>query len=218
MATSTVEDYLKQILLEQQDTTAAPIPMGKVARALSVAPGTATAMMKTMSEAGLVVYQPRIGVRLTAEGEKLAIHVVRRHRLIELFLVKILGLDWSEVHEEAETLEHVISDRVLEKIDTLLDHPTSDPHGDPIPTSQGKLISPKLKCLEDCAIDQPLRIVRITDQAPEFLHFIDNHGLAPGTELRVKHRDKVADSITLRFPEGKTLALGSAAGKKILVK
>src|SRR6476620_7329433 len=108
--------------------------MGRLAAAMGVVPGTATTMVKTLADSGLVTYEPRSGTRLTAGGEKLALHVLRRHRLVEPFLVKTLGLDWSEVHEEAEELEHAISDKVLHRIDQLLGHPTTDPHGDPIPT------------------------------------------------------------------------------------
>src|SRR5205823_7869863 len=106
MPTSTVENYLKQIYLEQQPLPAPDlVSMGKLAAAMAVTPGTATTMIKTLAEANLVTYEPRSGVRLTKAGEQLALHVLRRHRLVELFLVKVLDLDWSEVHEEAEHLE-----------------------------------------------------------------------------------------------------------------
>src|SRR3954469_20129180 len=118
--------------------------MGRLATAMAVTPGTATTMIKAIAEANLVMYEPRTGVRLTKAGEQLALHVLRRHRLVELFLVKVLELDWSEVHEEAELLEHAISDKVLERIDSFLEHPSVDPHGDPIPTSKGKVNSPEL--------------------------------------------------------------------------
>src|SRR5215471_11725921 len=134
MASSTVENYLKQLYLEQQVTNNRLVSMGRLAALLNVVPGTATSMIKTLADSGLVSYEPRSGVRLTTGGEQLALHVLRRHRLVELFLVKVLGLDWSEVHAEAEELEHAISDKVLEKIDGLLGHPSADPHGDPIPT------------------------------------------------------------------------------------
>src|SRR5437762_1692744 len=147
VASSTVEDYLKQIYLEQQPLKEALVPMGRLAAAMAVTPGTATTMIKALAEANLVSYEPRSGVRLTRAGEQLALHVLRRHRLVELFLVKVLGLDWSEVHEEAEHLEHAISDKVLGKIDAFLGYPSADPHGDPIPTSKGKVSSPKLLSL-----------------------------------------------------------------------
>src|SRR5215204_2955292 len=147
MATSTVEDYLKTLYTQQQRGGAERVAMGVFASAMNVAPGTATAMVKTLDEAGLVDYEPRGGVRLSAKGEKLALHVLRRHRLVELFLVEVLKLDWSEVDHEAEELEHAISDKVLAKIDELLNFPQVDPHGDPIPSSKGKLPSRTLASL-----------------------------------------------------------------------
>src|SRR4051794_38837967 len=155
MATSTVEDYLKAIYTAQQGSGL--VAMGALAAAMKVAPGTATAMVKTLAEAGLVDYEPRGGVRLSGKGERLALHVLRRHRLVELFLVEVLGLDWSEVDEEAEELEHAISDRVLERIDQLLKHPQVDPHGDPIPSSKGKLPSRTLASLAECDLGRPVR-------------------------------------------------------------
>src|SRR6476661_2815846 len=140
MPSSTVEDYLKS-LYTQQRGGGDLVAMGALATAMNVAPGTATAMVKTLADAGLVDYEPRGGVRLSAKGEKLALHVLRRHRLVELFLVEVLGLDWSEVDQEAEELEHAISDKVLEKIDDVLGHPEVDPHGDPIPNPKGKIAS-----------------------------------------------------------------------------
>src|ERR1044071_3228984 len=127
MPTSTVEDYLKCILLEQRDPESL-VSMGQISAALKVAPGTVTAMVKTLADSGLVTYEPYSGVRLTPAGRTLAVHVLRRHRLLELFLVQIVGLDWSEVHPEAEQLEHAVSERVIDRIDELLGHPAVDPH------------------------------------------------------------------------------------------
>src|SRR4051795_2115527 len=153
MPSSTVENYLKQIYLEQQDGEPGElVSMGKLATAMRVVPGTATTMVKALADSGLVSYEPRGGTRLTHGGERLALHVLRRHRLVELFLVKVLGLDWSEVHAEAEELEHAISDKVLERIDILLGRQSVDPHGDPIPTAKGKVSEPTLASLADCPI------------------------------------------------------------------
>lgn len=217
MATSTVEDYVKRIFLEQQELGEEPVPMGRVASTLGVVPGTTTTMMKALDDAGLVKYEPRVGVRLTTAGENLALHILRRHRLIELFLVRILGLDWSEIHKEAEQLEHAISDRVLEKIDALLGYPAADPHGDPIPTAKGALDEPKLDSLCDCPLHRSVCIARIADQSPEFLHFIDQNGLKPGVELLLKERDSAADAITVRISTGRRITLGARAAEKILV-
>src|SRR3954464_8932886 len=178
MASSTVEDYLKQIYLEQQAADPRElVPMGKLATAMSVVPGTATSMVKALADAGLVDYEPRGGARLTRGGEKLALHVLRRHRLVELFLVKVLGLDWSEVHAEAEELEHAISDKVLERMDDVLGRPRVDPHGDPIPSAKGKVDESHYGSLADCGLNRPCRVTRVIDQDPAFLQFVNRCGL-----------------------------------------
>jgi DtxR family Mn-dependent transcriptional regulator len=119
LPSQTVENYLKTIFLAQiaLESPTALVPMGQIASTLGVVPGTATTMIKALSESGLVHYEPYLGVRLTGSGERLAGVVVRRHRLIELFLVKVLGMSWAEVHDEAERLEHAVSERLIEKID-----------------------------------------------------------------------------------------------------
>ncbi len=119
--------------------------MGQLASALGVVPGTATTMVKTLAESGLVHYEPYMGVRLTPAGEKLAALVLRRHRLIELFLVKVLGMNWSEVHDEAERLEHAVSERLIDRIDDMLGRPSVDPHGDPIPGPEGQARPPDVR-------------------------------------------------------------------------
>ena len=221
MPTSTVENYLKTLFTEQQrggaDIDSGLVPMGVLASAMQVAPGTATAMVKTLADSGLADYEPRGGVRLTPKGEKLALHVLRRHRLVELFLVEVLKLDWSEVDEEAEELEHAISDKVLAKIDDLLDHPEVDPHGDPIPTSKGKLNHRPLRSLADCGLHRPVRIARVIDQNPQFLQFVDRSNLKPGTQVTVKNRDDLADSVSVSS-KGSTITLGSTSAAKILVE
>lgn len=218
MATRTVEDYLKAVYAQQQRYDAGLVPMGAVASAMNVAPGTATAMVKALADSGLVEYEPRGGVKLSAKGQKLALHVVRRHRLVELFLVEVLGLDWSEVDPEAEELEHAISDKVLERIDALLKHPDTDPHGDPIPSSQGKLTKRRLASLMECDINRPMRIARVLDQDPQFLQFIDRSNLKPGAQVMVKSRDDFADSVSITPRSGTAVTLGSASAAKILVE
>ena len=217
MPTPTVENYLKTLFTEQQRGQENLVPMGALASAMKVAPGTATAMVKTLADSGLVDYEPRGGVRLTTKGEKLALHVLRRHRLVELFLVEVLKLDWSEVDHEAEELEHAISDKVLTKIDELLGHPQVDPHGDPIPTPKGKLANPALMSLAECDLNRPLRIARVMDQNPQFLQFVDRSHLKPGAQVIVKQRDPEADSVSVTS-RGSTVTLGSSSAAKILVE
>lgn len=217
MATVTVENYLKTLLMEQQRQGEGLVAMGGLAAAMRVTPGTATSMVKTLEEAGLVEYQPREGVRLSPRGEKLALHVLRRHRLVELFLVEVLGLDWSEVHEEAEELEHAVSDKVLQRIDAKLGHPTVDPHGDPIPSATGALHQRELKSLADCQTGRAYTIAQVTNQDPQFLRFADARGLTPGAALTVTDRDAEADSVTIEPRTGEPLVLGTAAARMFLV-
>jgi DtxR family Mn-dependent transcriptional regulator len=175
-------------------------------------------MIKTLADSGLVSYEPRSGVRLTPGGQQLALHVLRRHRLVELFLVKVLRLDWSEVHDEAEELEHAISDKVLERIDALLGHPAVDPHGDPIPTAGGDIATPSTASLADCPIGRPLRVARVIDQEPAFLQFINRCGLTPGVEVTVEQRDQLAEAVTIRPANHSSITLGRAVAGKILVE
>ncbi len=217
MPSSTVENYLKTLFTEQQRRRGDLVPMGAFASAMRVAPGTATAMVKTLADSGLADYEPRDGVKLTPRGEKLALHVLRRHRLVEQFLVEVLKLDWSEVDQEAEELEHAISDKVLAKIDELLDHPEVDPHGDPIPTSKGKLAERTLTSLVQCALHRPVRIARVLDQNPQFLQFVDRANLKPGAQVVVKQRNELADSVVVSS-RGSSITLGSSSAAKILVE
>jgi DtxR family Mn-dependent transcriptional regulator len=218
MPTSTVENYVKQLYIEQQRGQDKLVSMGKLAAAMGVVPGTATTMMKALSDSGLVAYEPRGGVRLTRGGEKLALHILRRHRLIELFLVQALGMDWSEVHPEAEELEHVVSDKVLDRIDAFLGHPSTDPHGDPIPSAQGQLVIRRHASLADCALNETVKVARVVDQDPAFLQFVDKCGLMPGTPLVVESRNVQADAVTVRPSGAKSFTLGSTAAGKILVE
>jgi DtxR family Mn-dependent transcriptional regulator len=174
-------------------------------------------MIKTLADSGLVSYEPRSGVRLTAGGEQLALHVLRRHRLIELFLVQTLGLDWSEVHAEAEELEHAISDKVLERIDAHLGRPSVDPHGDPIPTARGDISAAPTKSLADCKVGATVQVARIIDQEPTFLQFIDRCGLTPGVAVIVENRDPIAQAVRIRAGGREATTLGINVAAKILV-
>lgn len=218
MPTSTVEDYLKCILLEQQNDPEKLVSMGQISGALKVAPGTVTAMVKTLADSGLVSYEPYSGVRLTPSGQQLAAHVLRRHRLIELFLVKVMGMDWSEVHSEAEELEHAVSNRLIERIDEMLGYPSVDPHGDPIPDVHGVIEAPVLPTLLTCDLGTAVRVSRVADQSRDFLQLVERRGLKPGSELRVDRRDEAADTVEIRLSSGESLSLGYRAASKIQVE
>lgn len=219
MPSSTVENYLKQLYHEQQDVPGELVSMGKLASAMGVVPGTATTMVKALADSGLVSYEPRGGVKLSRGGEQLALHVLRRHRLVELFLVKVLGLDWSEVHDEAEELEHVISDKVLARMDALLEHPSADPHGDPIPPAKGRpQPTPPRGTLADAEPGRGYRVARVIDQAPPFLQFLHKCGLVPGVQLTIDRRDEMSDAVRVQPSGGEPVTLGVTAAMKILVE
>lgn len=219
LASQTVENYLKAIYVAQasSDDPASLVPMGQLASALGVVPGTATTMVKTLAESGLVRYEPYMGVRLTAAGEKLAAMVLRRHRLIEQFLVQVLGMNWSEVHDEAERLEHAVSERLIDRIDDMLGRPAVDPHGDPIPGPEGTLNRRADPDLMTSPVDTPLIVTRVTDQEADFLRFIEQRNLKPGQKITIESRDPASDSVSIRSESGQRTTIGTRAASKVLV-
>jgi len=216
---STVENYLKAICQAEMAHAerGALVPMGQLANALGVVPGTATTMVKALADSGLVKYEPYAGVRLTAAGQKLAALVLRRHRLIELFLVKVLDMSWAEVHAEAEHLEHAASDRLIDRIDAMLGRPAVDPHGDPIPDPDGAIVTRRYQSLLTCPLDTPVVLARVINQDAEFLRFLENNELTPGRSLRVETRDVAADHVMVRRTDDQPVMIGMRAAAKLLV-
>ncbi len=218
MPTSTVENYLKEIFLVSEQESVECVPMGEVARALKVVPGTATTMVKHLAQQGYLEYTPRVGVKLTATGRSIALGMLRRHRLIEYFLVETLGLPWDEIHDEAERLEHAISDDVLDALDGFLGHPASDPHGDPIPSAQGELKKRATRTLSGCPVGTQTAIARILDQESAFLRFADQRGLRPGAQLTVLERTPETDAMVIQTSErDPAIPLSLSAAEKIRV-
>jgi DtxR family Mn-dependent transcriptional regulator len=220
LPSSTVENYLKAIY--QGASTLSPpqrlLPMGQLASALGVVPGTATTMVKALAESGLVEYEPYSGVALTPSGHKLAALVLRRHRLVELFLVRVMGYAWDEVHDEAEQLEHVVSDRLIDRMDEMLGRPEVDPHGDPIPNADGQVKPQESQTLMTCPIGAPVRVTRVVDQDSAFLRFVDRHHLKPGAAIQVEERDASADSVRVRGEDDRLITIGTRAASKLLVQ
>jgi DtxR family transcriptional regulator, Mn-dependent transcriptional regulator len=215
----TVENYLKALLQAQIGFRSDDlVPMGRLAAALGVVPGTATTMVKTLAESGLVRYEPYAGVRLTPAGEKLAAMVLRRHRLIELFLVNVMGMSWTEVHEEAEHLEHAVSERLIERIDEMLGRPAVDPHGDPIPDPEGTVDRREYDTLLTCPLGARVAVSRVTDQDTSFLRFVERHDLKPGSVVEVAERDEAADSVRLKGENDREITIGARAASKVLVR
>lgn len=217
LPSQTVENYLKTIYLAHAGKESDLVPMGQLAAALGVVPGTATTMVKALAESGLVHYEPYMGVRLTPAGEKLASLVLRRHRLIELFLVKVLGMSWAEVHDEAERLEHAVSERLIDRIDEMLGRPDVDPHGDPIPTAEGTIARHDHVDLVSAPVGVPLVVARVVDQDAEFLRFIEDRQLKPGSAIVIESRDVAADALKIRSATGATTTVGLRAASKVLV-
>ena len=216
LPSQTVENYLKTIYLAQANRSSEElVPMGQLAAALRVVPGTATTMMKTLAESGLVRYEPYMGVRLTEAGEKLASLVLRRHRLIELFLVKVLRMSWAEVHAEAEQLEHAVSEHLIDRIDEMLGRPEVDPHGDPIPTAEGRMPRADHVDLLTAPVATRLVVTRVADQDPEFLRFVEQHHLMPGSEVTIETREVSSDAVRLRCEGGETVSIGARAAAKV---
>jgi DtxR family Mn-dependent transcriptional regulator len=220
LPSSTVENYLKAIY-QGAGALAPPqrlLPMGQLAAALGVVPGTATTMVKALAESGLVEYEPYSGVALTPAGQKLAALVLRRHRLIELFLVRVMGYAWDEVHDEAEQLEHVVSDRLIDRMDEMLGLPEVDPHGDPIPNAEGQVKPQESQSLMTCPIGAPVTVTRVVDQDSAFLRFVDRHHLKPGAAIQVEERDASADSVRVRGEGDRLITIGTRAASKLLVQ
>src|SRR5262245_12802059 len=220
LPSSTVENYLKAIYQGQAALPAGSrlVSMGHVASALGVTTGTATTMVKALAESGLDEYEPCSGVRLSKAGLKLAGLVLRRHRLVELFLVQVMGMSWADVHEEAEQLEHVVSERLIERIDEMLGRPKYDPHGDPIPNADGTITARHFENLLTCPMNTPVKVTRIADQDPVFLLFVELNHLKPGQSVEVETRDSAADSVRLRAKDEQTITIGTRAASKLLVE
>ena len=216
MATLTIENYVKTIYQLNVAHDDQPALTGQLATALNVAPGTVTSMLKALSDAGLAHYTPYEGVRLTESGRKLALRVLRRHRLIELFLVRTLNLSWDEVHDEAENMEHAVSDLLVDRIDAYLGFPTSDPHGDPIPKADGTIADQDARPLDEWPEGSSFRLVRVVDQTPEFLRYLVEIGLPLGAGGEVAANRPAVGILTVNTPTGQR-TLASSAARKLLV-
>jgi DtxR family Mn-dependent transcriptional regulator len=180
------EDYVRAISKLQQGE--APVGVSELAQALGVTPPSVSGMIQRLEVDGLVAHRPRLGVVLTEPGRALAQSVHRRHRLIETFLVQVLGFDWSEVHEEAEALEHHLSERVVRAIDRHLGHPTTDPHGHPIPAADGSVIVRDLVPLETVDAGDEVTVREIGSEDPGRIRRWKELGLVPGAVVRVVER------------------------------
>lgn len=213
MASLTIENYVKAIYQISSGAEGKAATTGQLAEALAVSPGTVTSMLKTLSESGLAEYIPYEGARLTDSGRMLALRVLRRHRLIELFLVHTLKLTWDEVHDEAENMEHAVSDLLIDRIDAFLGRPATDPHGDPIPKADGTVAGASTCCLSQLSVGSPFRIVRVVDQTPEFLRYLTEAGLALNATGTVRANRAESGTITVEIDGLETTLAHSVAAR-----
>ena len=198
--TAAVEDYVKAIYtLEAREDT---VSTNALAARLQVQPGSVSAMLRKLAALGLAEHEPYHGVRLTPRGRKVALEVIRHHRLLELYLVENLGMSWDEVHAEAEVLEHVLSDQLEELIAAKLGDPTFDPHGDPIPTRELTVEDKASRGLYALEPGETATFVRVSDSDPEMLRFLGERGIVPGASLEVIDKQPFDGPIYVRFGDG----------------
>jgi DtxR family transcriptional regulator, Mn-dependent transcriptional regulator len=211
-----VENYAKAIY-SLQHRTGEPVATNDLADRLQVTPASASGMIKKLADQGLVEHVPYRGVQLTHDGEQVALEVLRHHRLLELYLVEQLGVPWDRVHEEAEALEHVISEDLEARIAAKLGNPTHDPHGDPIPNAKLQIDESSTRSLADLEAGDRGRFVRVSDSDPAMLRYLSERGVALGDALEVLDRQPFGGPLTVRF--GDTLqVLGGALAAAMRVE
>jgi DtxR family transcriptional regulator, Mn-dependent transcriptional regulator len=212
-----IEDYAKAIYALQTRAEGEPVHTNDLAERLGVTPGSASAMVKRLAATGLVEHAPYRGVRLTVEGERLALEVLRHHRLLELYLAEHLDVPWDRVHAEAEALEHVLSEDLESRIAAKLGNPTHDPHGDPIPGVDLSIEVRDTRSLAELAPGDRGEFVRISDSDPDMLRYLDERGVRIGDRLEVLERQPFGGPLTVRFRDGEQ-ALGGALAAAMRVQ
>jgi DtxR family transcriptional regulator, Mn-dependent transcriptional regulator len=213
--TAAVQDYAKAIYTLESRHGAASTT--ELATLLEVRPGSVSGMLRKLSELGLVEHERYHGVRLTERGRRVALEVIRHHRLVELFLVESLGMTWDEVHAEAEVLEHALSEELEELIAAKLGNPTVDPHGDPIPSRELELPETSSQTLAELDPGDVATFVRISDSDPDMLRFLGERGIVPGATLELVERQPFDGPLFVRV-DGQTHVLGSILARAMHVE
>jgi DtxR family transcriptional regulator, Mn-dependent transcriptional regulator len=214
--THTEQNYIKIIyhLTQADDGTAYT---QKVADAMSTSPASATDMIKKLSDKGLVAYVPYRGAKLNKKGERTALHIIRRHRLWELFLTEVLKFKWDEVHPMAEELEHVSSDLLLSRIDKFLNYPKFDPHGDPIPDAEGRIAQTNYIRLAELIKNQSGTIAGVEEHSPEFLKYLEETGLTLSSTIKVINKHSFDGSIDIIINNKKQVHVSSVVTNNLLI-
>jgi DtxR family Mn-dependent transcriptional regulator len=198
--TAAVEDYAKAIF-SLQARSPEPVSTNALAERLGITPGSVSAMLKRLGELGMISHVPYRGVRLTDDGRRIALEVIRHHRLLESYLADALGMPWDRVHAEAEVLEHVLSEDLEELIAAKLGNPTVDPHGDPIPSADLELDEPLTERLESLRPGDGGQFVRVSDSDPEMLRYLAERGISPGDRFTVRERQPFGGPLFVLFGE-----------------
>lgn len=215
MANQSTEDYVKGIY--KLGKKGKSVATSELAKHLNIGDGSVTDMVKRLSDKKLISYVPYQGVNLTESGRRLAMKMMRRHRLWEMFLVEFLGYRWDEVHEEAERLEHVTSDDLEVRLDKALGHPKVDPHGDPIPTASGELVELHSQSLDEANAGVIYVVVRVSDESPEVLQFLQKKGLGLNKKIKVKQKIQFDGSVIILLQK-KEITLSQKMAKSIFVQ
>jgi DtxR family Mn-dependent transcriptional regulator len=213
LLTRSVEDYLKAVYHLTRDGQ--PATTSAVAHALEIAPPSVSGMVRRLAEQGLLAHVPYRGVELTEAGRRAALRVVRRHRIIEAYLVGRLGYTWDTVHDEAELLEHAVTDDLIERMARALGNPDSDPHGDPIPDASGRIAEEAYVALTDVPVGASARIRRVNTGEPSRLRYLGECGLTPGREVTVVAREPFGGPMTLER-DGSRQQIGPELGRLLL--
>lgn len=213
--TGQAEDYLKAIYELEQ--TGAAAGTNDIATRLGIAAASVTGMIQRLARLGLVHAERYRGARLTDVGRSAALQLIRRHRIIESYLVERLGFGWDDVHEEAERLEHAASNELIERMAESIGNPTADPHGAPIPSPSGEVDETRLQSIGDLAEGTSATVVRMSDRDPEFLRYLDAMGIRPGASVRVASRAPFGGPITLEV-EGAQHAVGATAAARVFIR
>ena len=213
--TPVVEDYLKAVWMLQQAES--PVATSRIAERLGLTPAAVTAMVKRLAEQGLLRHEPYYGVRLTAAGELAALRIIRRHRVLELFLVEKLGYEWDRVHDEAERLEHAASDDLIDRLARLLGEPERDPHGNAIPTAAGEVDTSRYPALGDLQPGDLRRVLEVEIEEPEQLRYLGSMDLYPGAEVQVLAKSPFEGPISLQV-NGSPQVISHSLAQRIRVR
>ena len=217
MNSFTEENYLKAIykIIESEGRS---VTTNAIAEKMSTKAASVTDMLKKLAAKKLINYKKYQGVTLTAKGEKTALIIIRKHRLWEMFLVEKFNFKWDEVHDVAEQLEHIQSDKLIEELDKFLNYPKADPHGDPIPDAKGKIAAQQSKTLSQYTKNETCIMSGVVDHSPAFLQYLDKSGLMPGREIKIKESTEFDKSMQIVVNKKHTLFISNDVAKNILVK